>query len=66
MRILYQLLAILFMVLQGAAGQHFSPRLLDPCSLQNGICLPGICRRPFYWIGTCPDGQSCCARYVEV
>nr|XP_047935369.1 gallinacin-7-like [Anser cygnoides]AKS26957.1 beta-defensin 7 [Anser cygnoides] len=62
MRILYQLLAVLFMVLQGVAGQHVFPRPVDPCVLQNGICFPGICRRPYYWVGTCRNGGSCCAR----
>ncbi|NWX13935.1 OSTR3 protein, partial [Aegotheles bennettii] len=61
MRILYQLLVVLFMVLQGAAGQRF-----DPCLSQNGRCTPGICRRPYYWVGTCHNGWSCCRRYVEV
>ncbi|NXP56751.1 GLL7 protein, partial [Heliornis fulica] len=62
MRILYQLLVVLFMILQGAAGQHFVPGLIDPCRVQNGHCVPGICRRPYYWIGTCNNGFSCCRR----
>uniref|UniRef100_A0A493TE34 Beta-defensin-like domain-containing protein n=2 Tax=Anas TaxID=8835 RepID=A0A493TE34_ANAPP len=66
MRILYQLLAVLFMVLQGVAGQHFFPRPTDPCVLQNGLCFPGICRRPYYWVGTCHNGGSCCVKYVKV
>ncbi|NXW14789.1 GLL7 protein, partial [Circaetus pectoralis] len=66
MRILYQLLVVLFMMLQGAAGQHFSHRPFDPCVVQNGRCFPGICRRPYYWIGTCHNGFSCCRKYVEV
>ncbi|NXW60433.1 OSTR3 protein, partial [Eurystomus gularis] len=59
MRILYQLLVVLFMMLQGAAGQT---RLFNPCIAQNGRCFPGICRRPYYWIGTCPNGLSCCRK----
>ncbi|NWS63577.1 GLL7 protein, partial [Chunga burmeisteri] len=66
MRILYQLLVVLFMVLQGAAGQSFTHSPLNLCITQNGRCFPGICRRPYYWIGTCPNGYSCCRRYVEV
>ncbi|NXG95029.1 GLL7 protein, partial [Stercorarius parasiticus] len=66
MRILYQLLVVLFMMLQGAAGKHFIPRPFNPCAAQNGLCFPGICRRPYYWIGTCNNGFSCCRRYVEV
>ncbi|KFQ89901.1 Gallinacin-7, partial [Phoenicopterus ruber ruber] len=62
MRILYQLLVVLFMMLQGAPGQHFHPAVLDPCMVQNGRCFPGICRRPYYWIGTCRNGLSCCRR----
>nr|ACQ76906.1 beta-defensin 7 preproprotein [Gallus gallus] len=63
MRILYLLLSVLFVVLQGVAGQPFIPRLIDTCRLRNGICFPGICRRPYYWIGTCNNGiGSCCAR----
>ncbi|NWS17460.1 GLL7 protein, partial [Pachyramphus minor] len=63
MRILYQLLVVLFLMLQGAAGQPFIPG--DPCQAQNGRCFPGICRRPYYWVGTCQNGFSCCRRYVE-
>ncbi|NXN66270.1 GLL7 protein, partial [Himantopus himantopus] len=66
MRILYQLLVIFFMMLHGAAGKHLFPRPLDTCVAQNGRCFPGICRRPYYWIGTCSNGYSCCKRYVEV
>ncbi|NXH71854.1 GLL7 protein, partial [Hydrobates tethys] len=62
MRILYQLLVVLFMVFQGAAGQHYVPRALEHCGAQNGRCFPGICRRPYYWIGTCYSGFSCCKR----
>ncbi|KFP66800.1 Gallinacin-7, partial [Cariama cristata] len=62
MRILYQLLVVLFMVLQGAAGQSFTHTPLNQCVAQNGRCFPGICRRPYYWIGTCPNGYSCCRR----
>ncbi|NWY33628.1 GLL7 protein, partial [Pheucticus melanocephalus] len=60
MRILHVLLAVLFLMLQGAAGQ-VSPRL-DNCFIQNGLCFPGICRRPYYWIGTCSNGYSCCRK----
>ncbi|NXX21308.1 GLL7 protein, partial [Podargus strigoides] len=66
MRIIYQLLVVLFMVLQGAAVQTFIPGSAAHCQMQNGRCFPGICRRPFYWIGTCDNGFSCCKRYVEV
>ncbi|NXI65926.1 GLL7 protein, partial [Anseranas semipalmata] len=62
MRILYQLLAVLFMVLQVAAGQRLIPGLYEPCVYQNGICIPGICRRPYYWVATCRNGDSCCKR----
>ncbi|NXP24321.1 GLL7 protein, partial [Scytalopus superciliaris] len=62
MRILYQLLVVLFLVLQGAAGQPFIPVPGSTCGAQNGRCTPGICRRPYYWIGTCPNGLSCCRR----
>ncbi|NWW90060.1 GLL7 protein, partial [Rhynochetos jubatus] len=61
MRILYQLLVVLFIMIQGAAGQYF-----NACLAQNGRCIPGICRRPYYWIGTCPNRLSCCKRYVKV
>uniref|UniRef100_A0A8C5NLS1 Beta-defensin-like domain-containing protein n=1 Tax=Junco hyemalis TaxID=40217 RepID=A0A8C5NLS1_JUNHY len=59
MRILHVLLAVLFLMLQGAAGQVF-PRPDNSCLIQNGRCFPGICRRPYYWIGTCSNGYSCC------
>ncbi|NXL89860.1 GLL7 protein, partial [Alectura lathami] len=62
MRVLYQLLAVLFVVLQSAVGQPYFPSTLDPCYRQRGTCVPGICRRPYYWIGTCRGGESCCAR----
>ncbi|NWR21151.1 GLL7 protein, partial [Emberiza fucata] len=61
MRILHVLLAVLFLMLQGAAGQVF-PRLDNSCLIQNGRCFPGICRRPYYWIGTCSNGYSCCRK----
>ncbi|NXK38713.1 GLL7 protein, partial [Piprites chloris] len=60
MRILYQLLVVLFLMLQGAAGQPFTPG--EPCEAQNGLCFRGICRRPYYWVGTCQNGYSCCRR----
>ncbi|XP_067150951.1 defensin beta 136 [Apteryx mantelli] len=62
MRILYLLLVVLFLVLQGVAGQPFNPGFFNPCTAQNGRCFPGICRRPYYWIGTCQNGNSCCRR----
>ncbi|NXL08369.1 GLL7 protein, partial [Mesembrinibis cayennensis] len=66
MRILYQLLVVLFMMLQGAAGHRYIPETLDPCVIQRGHCFPGICREPYYWVGKCQNGFSCCRRYVEV
>ncbi|KFP40218.1 Gallinacin-7, partial [Chlamydotis macqueenii] len=60
MRIIYQLLVVLFMIIQGAVGQPFVPRPIKFCGGQNGRCFPGICRRPYYWIGTCDNGYSCC------
>ncbi|NXS07310.1 GLL7 protein, partial [Neodrepanis coruscans] len=65
MRILYQLLVVLFLMFQGAAGQPYFPNRGDSCEVQNGRCFPGICRRPYYWIGTCHNGYSCCRRYRE-
>ncbi|NWX26799.1 GLL7 protein, partial [Notiomystis cincta] len=62
MRILHMLLLVLFLMLQGAAGQHLFPRLDGSCVAQNGRCFPGICRRPYYWIGSCSNGYSCCRR----
>ncbi|KFV99046.1 hypothetical protein N326_13280, partial [Eurypyga helias] len=53
----YQLLAVLFIMIQGAAGQRFYT-----CLAQNRRCIPGTCCSPYYWIGTCPDGFSCCRR----
>ncbi|NXA99657.1 GLL7 protein, partial [Cnemophilus loriae] len=61
MRILHMLLVVLFLMLQGAAGQEF-PRLDHSCETQNGRCFPGICRRPYYWIGSCRNGYSCCRK----
>ncbi|NXN26210.1 GLL7 protein, partial [Nycticryphes semicollaris] len=66
MRILYQLLVVLFVMLQGAAGKHYLPEPINSCRAQNGRCIRGICRRPYYWVGTCGDGFSCCRRYVEM
>ncbi|NXU42303.1 GLL7 protein, partial [Drymodes brunneopygia] len=65
MRILHTLLLVLFLMFQGAAGQQEFPRLDHSCQAQNGRCFPGICRRPFYWIGSCSNGFSCCRRWVE-
>ncbi|KFV39589.1 Gallinacin-7, partial [Tyto alba] len=62
MRILYQLLIVLFIMLQGAAGQRFIHRQFNSCQIQNGKCFPGICRRPYYWIGICHNGFSCCRK----
>ncbi|NXH51766.1 GLL7 protein, partial [Rhabdornis inornatus] len=61
MRILHLLLVVLSLMLQGAAGQVF-PRLDNSCLTQNGRCIPGICRHPYYWIGTCRNGFSCCKK----
>ncbi|KAF1670652.1 OSTR3 protein, partial [Pygoscelis papua] len=66
MRILYQILVVLFMMLQGAVGKPIFPGPYNPCVAQNGRCFPGICRWPYYWVGTCHNGFSCCRRYVEV
>ncbi|NXH91157.1 GLL7 protein, partial [Edolisoma coerulescens] len=62
MRILHMLLVVLFLMLQGAAGRLMFPRLDRSCVNQNGRCFPGICRRPYYWIGSCNNGFSCCRR----
>ncbi|NXC42158.1 GLL7 protein, partial [Penelope pileata] len=62
MRILYQLLVVLLVVLQGVAGQRYFPKPLEKCELQGGYCTPGICRRPYYWAGSCRNGRSCCLR----
>ncbi|KFQ36142.1 hypothetical protein N331_10444, partial [Merops nubicus] len=59
MRILYQLLVVLFVMLQGAVVQ---PTPFNSCEAQNGRCFPGICRRPYYWVGLCPNGFSCCRK----
>ncbi|NWI45919.1 GLL7 protein, partial [Picathartes gymnocephalus] len=61
MRILHVLLVVLFLMLQGAAGQVF-PRPDYSCKMQNGHCVPGICRRPYYWIKDCSNGYSCCKK----
>ncbi|NWW73254.1 GLL7 protein, partial [Climacteris rufus] len=66
MRILHVLLVVLFLMLQGAAGQHEFPRPHDACTRLNGRCFPGICRRPYYWVGQCGNGFSCCRRCVEM
>ncbi|NXU63473.1 OSTR3 protein, partial [Horornis vulcanius] len=62
MRILHMLLVVLFLMLQGAVGQQEFPRLDNSCLSQNGRCFSGICRRPYYWIGECSNGYSCCRR----
>ncbi|KAK2511741.1 hypothetical protein Q9966_007432 [Columba livia] len=62
MRILYQLLVVLFVMLQAAAGQRYIPGRFNSCAARNGICIPGICRRPFYWAGRCSNGLTCCKR----
>ncbi|NWV95638.1 GLL7 protein, partial [Machaerirhynchus nigripectus] len=62
MRILHMLLVVLFLVLHGAAGHKVFPKLDVSCVTQNGRCFPGICRRPYYWIGTCSNGFSCCRK----
>ncbi|KFO81544.1 Gallinacin-7, partial [Cuculus canorus] len=62
MRILYQLLVVLLTVFQWVAGQHFDPMPTDLCEAQQGRCFPSICRRPYYWVGTCNNGFSCCRR----
>ncbi|NWI86098.1 GLL7 protein, partial [Pitta sordida] len=62
MRILYLLLVVLFLVLQGVAGQPILPSPYHPCDDQEERCVPGICRRPYYWVGICHRGFSCCRR----
>ncbi|KFP27507.1 hypothetical protein N325_12648, partial [Colius striatus] len=59
MRIIYQLLIVLFIMLQGIAGQH---RPFNSCAAQNGYCTPGTCQYPFRQVGRCPNGFSCCRR----
>nr|AJW76460.1 beta-defensin 167 [Garrulax canorus] len=62
MRILHLLLVVLFLVLQGAAGQEVFSRLDNSCLRQNGRCVRGICRYPYYWIADCSNGYSCCRK----
>ncbi|NWI27164.1 GLL7 protein, partial [Sula dactylatra] len=62
MRILYQLLVVLFVMLQGVAGQQYFPGQFSSCRRQNGRCIPGLCRSPYYWVGSCGKGYSCCRR----
>ncbi|NXH10380.1 OSTR3 protein, partial [Bucco capensis] len=59
MRMLCLLLMLLVVMLPGAAAQ---PGSFEPCRAQNGRCIPGICRRPYYWTGTCLNGYSCCRK----
>ncbi|NXD24278.1 GLL7 protein, partial [Spelaeornis formosus] len=59
MRILHMFLVVLFLMLQGVAGQQVFPKLENSCLTQNGLCFPGFCRCPYYWIGTCSNGFSC-------
>uniref|UniRef100_A0A8V0YBB7 Avian beta-defensin 6 n=1 Tax=Gallus gallus TaxID=9031 RepID=A0A8V0YBB7_CHICK len=67
MRILYLLLSVLFVVLQGVAGQPYFSSPIHACRYQRGVCIPGPCRWPYYRVGSCGSGlKSCCVRYVEV
>nr|AJW76447.1 beta-defensin 167 [Chrysolophus pictus] len=66
MRILFLLLAVLFVVLQAVAGQPYVSSPLH-CRLRKGVCMYGPCRRPYYQVGSCGGlRSSCCVRYVEV
>ncbi|NXC42157.1 GLL7 protein, partial [Penelope pileata] len=62
MRILYQLLVVLLVVLQGVAGQGYFPRPPEHCLLRGGYCFPGLCQRPYRRIGACHHGNSCCSK----
>uniref|UniRef100_A0A803Y4W4 Beta-defensin-like domain-containing protein n=1 Tax=Meleagris gallopavo TaxID=9103 RepID=A0A803Y4W4_MELGA len=67
MRILYLLLAVLLVVLQGVAGQPLIPNTMHTCSLRRGVCRYGRCPVLYYQIGSCGAVRSsCCVRYVEV
>nr|BAT57454.1 avian beta-defensin 101a [Coturnix japonica]BAT57469.1 avian beta-defensin 101a [Coturnix japonica]BAT57480.1 avian beta-defensin 101a [Coturnix japonica]BAT57488.1 avian beta-defensin 101a [Coturnix japonica]BBP06468.1 avian beta-defensin 101-3 [Coturnix japonica] len=62
MRILYLLLVVLFVVVQGVAGQSYFSSPAHACRFRRGSCFFGRCRRPYHQIGSCGGGSSCCIR----
>uniref|UniRef100_A0A669Q7Q2 Beta-defensin-like domain-containing protein n=1 Tax=Phasianus colchicus TaxID=9054 RepID=A0A669Q7Q2_PHACC len=62
MRILFLLLAVLFVVLQAVAGEPFFSSPMRACRFRRGFCFPWQCRRPFYRVGSCGGFRSCCVR----
>ncbi|XP_048791842.1 gallinacin-6-like [Lagopus muta] len=62
MRILYLLLAVLFVVLQAVAGEPSFSSPMHACRHRRGVCIPGRCRQPYYRVGSCGAISSCCVR----
>nr|BBP06480.1 avian beta-defensin 101-1 [Coturnix japonica] len=62
MRILYLLLVVLFVVVQGVAGQSYFSSPIRACRLRGGTCFAGLCRQPYQRIGSCAGRLSCCVR----
>nr|BBP06453.1 avian beta-defensin 101-1 [Coturnix japonica] len=62
MRILYLLLVVLFVVLQGVAGQSYFSSPIRACRVRRGICFFGRCPQPYHHVGSCGLRSSCCVR----
>uniref|UniRef100_A0A669Q6Z7 Beta-defensin-like domain-containing protein n=1 Tax=Phasianus colchicus TaxID=9054 RepID=A0A669Q6Z7_PHACC len=63
MRILFLLLAVLFVVLQAVAGESDFSSPVHSCRRQKGVCMYGQCQRPYYRVGSCGGFRSsCCVR----
>uniref|UniRef100_A0A8B9QXB7 Beta-defensin-like domain-containing protein n=1 Tax=Anas platyrhynchos TaxID=8839 RepID=A0A8B9QXB7_ANAPL len=60
MRILYQLLAVLFMVLQGVAVLSVAPNQKPECHKRKGSCHFGRCPIHLVRVGSCFGFRSCC------
>ncbi|XP_034622815.1 gallinacin-5-like [Trachemys scripta elegans] len=59
MKILYLLLAVVFLVLQSAPGFTQAQNIIQ-CIRLGGSCQSGSCPSGFARIGTCSGSDSCC------
>uniref|UniRef100_A0A8C9FX65 Beta-defensin-like domain-containing protein n=1 Tax=Pavo cristatus TaxID=9049 RepID=A0A8C9FX65_PAVCR len=44
------------------AGQPYFSSRIHACRYRKGVCVPGICRPPYHWAGSCGSVRSCCVR----
>ncbi|NXH13500.1 GLL5 protein, partial [Bucco capensis] len=60
MRILPLLSALLFLMLQGAAGLSLTRGSPQACELRGGFCSPSSCPPGIGRVGICSEQVFCC------